>query len=394
MMKINKIVLCILIISIILSGCTQKQDIVPEVSNAISATDNGEIDENQSNKVISILAGEDYSAALFKDGSIFFWGNNKFGIENLGVEDNIKTPTLMKKIPDAVKVTGGWSHLLVLDNNGDLWGVGTNGNGQLGDGTFESKDTIFKLDKVNNIIDIDSQGDSVIALKDNGKVWTWGDNMYGQLGTSRENIEMPECVNGLNDFKQVATGGLYSLALKNDGNVYAWGYFSEINLCTDNFAAEPSKVIGISEIKSISGSPSSALALKEDGTVWYWGDVDKVQQVEGLKNIVSIEKGHFHNVAIDNQGKVWTWGNNEYGELGYGFAEKDYFAPRQIEGLKDIIAVSGGDGHTIALDSNGDVWTWGKNDKGQLGDNTDTDKYEPTKIEFNANSQVLSSKDK
>ncbi|GKX30189.1 hypothetical protein SH1V18_26690 [Vallitalea longa] len=384
-MKINKILLCILTISIILSGCTQKQDIVPEASNATAATDNGVIDEKQSNKVISILAGEDYSVALLEDGSIFFWGNNKLGIKNPGIEDDIKTPTLIKKIPNVVKVTGGWSHLLAIDANGDVWGVGSNGSGQLGDGTFESKDTIFKLDKVNSIIDIDSQGDTVIALKDNGEVWTWGDNMYGQLGTSRENIEMPEGVTGLNDFKQVVTGGLYSLALKNDGNVYAWGYFRELNLCTDNFAAEPSKVIGISEIKSISGSPSSMLALKEDGTVWYWGDVDEVQQVEGLNNIVSIAKGDFHNLAIDNQGKVWTWGDNEYGELGYGFAENDYFTPRQIEGLENIIAVSGGDGHSIALDSNGDVWTWGKNDKGQLGDNTNIDKYEPTKIEIKDN---------
>jgi alpha-tubulin suppressor-like RCC1 family protein len=77
---------------------------------------------------------------------------------------------------------------------------------------------------------------------------------------------------------------------------------------------------------------------------------------------------------------VWTWGNNEKGKLGNGYAENTYFPAYQVPELNKIISVAGGFNHSIALEENGTMWTWGANGKGQLGDGTDVDKLAPVKV--------------
>jgi len=82
-----------------------------------------------------------------------------------------------------------------------------------------------------------------------------------------------------------------------------------------------------------------------------------------------ISTGGGHSMIVDNQGRVWTWGYNSRGQLGHGEAGNDAFGfrPRIVEGLYGIIAVSSGLDHSMALDEYGKVWTWGGGGRGQLG---------------------------
>jgi len=143
------------------------------------------------------------------------------------------------------------------------------------------------------------------------------------------------------------------------------------------------------------------VALRSDGTVWSWGDngygqlgrgtVDKGSpiptQVGNLSDIVAIaaEGGASflktgHTVALKSDGTVWTWGNNENGQLGLGTTDKGSSVPVQVPGLSDVVAIAAGSLHTLALKSNGTVWAWGYNYYGQLGNGTKGSSSVPVQV--------------
>lgn len=85
-------------------------------------------------------------------------------------------------------------------------------------------------------------------------------------------------------------------------------------------------------------------------------------------------------MAIDTNGFVWAWGNNEYGQLGAVTAQLDNPIPVQVSNLQNIIAIAAGDYHSLALGSDGRVWSWGRNNKGQLGDGSPNSKSTPIQL--------------
>src|SRR3989339_861898 len=138
-------------------------------------------------------------------------------------------------------------------------------------------------------------------------------------------------------------------------------------------------------VKSVCTGYYFCTVLKEDGTVWAWGKNDgsydgllgdgtKINtrspvQVVGLTGISSIS-GTYHRMALKEDGTVWTWGINTYGQLGDGTDGNLRLYPVQVVGLTQISSIEGLWLHNIALKEDGTVWTWGKNDYGQLGDGT------------------------
>jgi alpha-tubulin suppressor-like RCC1 family protein len=121
-------------------------------------------------------------------------------------------------------------------------------------------------------------------------------------------------------------------------------------------------------------------ALTTNGTVWTWGSGSHGElgqgaststnyypaQVPGLTNIISISAGWFHILAVKSDGTVWAWGNNSHGELGDG-TPVNRWNPIQVLNVANAVAASGGDSHSSALTSDGTIWKWGLNDVGELG---------------------------
>lgn len=124
------------------------------------------------------------------------------------------------------------------------------------------------------------------------------------------------------------------------------------------------------------------VVLKSDGTVWAWGDNSFGQlgdgtttdrhtpvQASGLSDVAAIAAGTYHTVALKKDGTVWAWGYNKYGQLGDG-TEADRSVPVQIPYLRDVTVIAAGLLHTVVLKDDGTVWAWGENEFGQLGDGT------------------------
>ena len=175
--------------------------------------------------------------------------------------------------------------------------------------------------------------------------------------------------------------------------VYAWGNNNGGEAGVDPQVAgydvlSPVPVHGAAAgVTQLSGG-GAPLSLRSDGTVWGWGSNScgiqpnsfAPAQVGGLPpGIVQIAAGGGHCAAVAADGSVWTWGANTAGQLGYPTPQVHSGTAHQVPGLSGVKQVAAGANFTVALRSNGEVWTWGGNQYGQLGDGTHTDRTTPAR---------------
>lgn len=159
-------------------------------------------------------------------------------------------------------------------------------------------------------------------------------------------------------------------------------------------------VVGIIAIGAVTTLVREATSQSGSGTrLVGWGDNDMGQLGTGHLNyssgslvasksrvkltnldVTAVYAGLRHSFALTSNGKVYAWGNNEYGQLGLGSRGGRHVSPKQIKGLPKIVMVATKQDHTLALDEDGHVWSWGLNMSGQLGDGTNTDRSKPYKV--------------
>ena len=292
-----------------------------------------------------------------------------------------------------------------------LWG--DNSSGQIGnDSTTDAKWPVQPDDEDDaDVVDTASGGLHTIMTDINGDVYAWGENGNGQLGIdSSTDKHTPEEVDEISDILAVAAGYKHSLALDKDGNVYAWGYNSsgELGIGSTSSKDTPQQIEeddngdDFTDIVAIAAGYSHSLALKSDGTVWAWGDNSKGQlgigsitdqdspvQVKSgdqdddatyLTNIVAIAAGYYFNLALDAEGNIWAWGSNSNGELGNN-SSSTAKTPVEVDDIDDITAIAAGAYHSLAVDDDGVLYAWGDNSNGQLGIDDDDDQDTPQEVE-------------
>jgi len=239
------------------------------------------------------------------------------------------------------------------------------------------------------------------GLATNGNVvCAWGSNSSGQLGdgTTIDRLD-PVAVHNLTGTGVFALAGgqAHSLAITADGTVWAWGQnaFGQLGDGTTTDRLEPVPIPTLSDVVAIAAGRLHSLALTSDGTVWAWGDNHIGQLGDGTRTghlepapvlnlndvVVAIATFSDHSLALTVNGDVWAWGFNGFGQLGDG-TTTDRLEPVLVQNLpSDIFAVAAGGGHSLAMNSSGDTtWAWGFNLEGQLGDGTFTDRLTPVPV--------------
>ncbi|WP_167569103.1 RCC1 domain-containing protein [Brevibacillus migulae] len=370
-----------LLLILILSGCIGSSN--AEIERPSINQDPDKVQEHVS-KFKAVSAGYNHTLAVDEKGNIWAWGSNEYGqLGNGGTADS-NVPTKIENFSKVVAVAGGATHSLALREDGTVWSWGANQFGELGNGTHNDSFVPVQVKGIDQIVAIDANANNSIALKKDGTVWVWGSNVNGQLGVEGDHPDTPLQVAGLENIDKVSCGLSFCLALqKETGTVWAWGWNRDTNLgvgSNEEIVHSPKKVTIITDINDIAGANGSIIALKKDGSIWEWGNGVQPEKISEAGTAISIGRGTNHYFSIQNSGQLSSWGFNDKGQLGTGVNVSDYVSLQNVKGITNVISISGGETHSVALDKEGTVWTWGSNEYGQLGDGTNTDKSIPEKL--------------
>jgi alpha-tubulin suppressor-like RCC1 family protein len=304
-------------------------------------------------------AGYINSGAITGAGNLFVWGSNSQGQLGLGVPTTppISTPVQLG--------TSTWKQL--------AWGGGV--------------DACF-----------------ILALATNGNIWSSGNNTNACLGdgTSVSKTSLVQVAVNRNSWKSVTAGTAYALALANDNTLWGWGNRALAWSSASSYASTPVQ-LGTDTWESISGGHNFAMALTADGSLYGWG-TNNLGQL-GLNDITTrtsparvgaiggwraVACGKDHTLAIANNGTLWSWGNNFLGQLGINVSGGSRSSPVQIGTLTIWQLVSANESTSLAVRSDGTLWTWGNNIYGGLGLGDTTARSSPTQVGTNINWKTAS----
>lgn len=269
-----------------------------------------------------------------------------------------------------VQVARGDHHSVGLASDGSLYAWGDNQYGQLGNGTVSPYAATPRAVDMSGslrgatITHITAGGNYTAVLTDDGRVHTWGQNYHGQLGDgSDEHSTVPVAVDTSGALAgarvtEIAAGYSHMVALTSDGGVFTWGM---------NDAGQLG--IGPGPADGTSPTPVAVSAVHFDG-----------QEVERVA-----AAGRFSMAVAAGGRSFYSWGNNEDGQLGTGDrSDRDVPTSGKLDGLltaHTVIGLAGGPTHAVALLApGGKAYSWGKNDLGQLGDDSTVDATEPVRL--------------
>lgn len=373
----------------------------------------------------SVTAGDATTYGIRSDGSLWSWGWNEKGQSGNGVSERTATPTLADGNRVWKKTVGGKAYGFFLAEDGSLWAARTATNGVQGTNDGVDHKVLTRIGTDNDWADMACSrfwGYSAFAIKTNGTLWSWGENSAGQLGIGNTQAQtLPVQVGTDTDWKQVAAGVSSVLALKTDGSLWGWG----LNMNGELFGYEgrqssPVRLGSETDWEKVLVIEFRAYAVKKDGTLWAWGDnsrnllgfntpteeestsegnpvevvteprITKPTQVTAVEGEVLAVSGceNTLSVATGADGiieKVWMFGSNADGALGdgkgLGNGNKDIpFATVPVNpSLKSSLkftSMSSGQNYTMMLTDDGDIWGWGCNRGGQLGDETPNDQLQ------------------
>ena|GEM_PF-5122727 len=315
------------------------------------------------------------------------WGNSDFGQLGDGSRAPHLVPTFVPGLENVIQVAAGDAHSVALLANGQVWAWGRNDEGQVGDNSTTDRwsPSRVKIDcNLGGVIAIAAGGDHSLALCHDGSVLAWGRGDEGQVGDGAWTSRTAPTPIGLDGVIGIVAGARHSLALHANGTVSTWGANDSHQLgdgAQDN-RGTPHQ-IEIARVVAIAGGSAHSLALLASGEVAAWGanasgqigdgtfiDADK-PVVLSTDPIVAIAAGGDQSLAVRMDGALLSWGWDPNGTL--------VSTPTDVPFDRAVTDVAAGSRHDLAMDGYGELWAWGENALGQVGDGTTIDALVPTR---------------
>lgn len=318
---------------------------------------------------------------------LYSWGKNSSGQQGDGTTIDIEAPE--RNIAGSWSfVDGGLGYTMAINAGGYLWAWGSNNRGKLGTG---GSDTLVPVQVGSSLWSkVDAGQDHTLAIGEDGSLHAWGWNVYGSVGDGTgtgTDRSTPVLVDNTSPWVDISASydSKFSLGVKQDSNLYAWGLnetgqFGDGTVMAPFFVrtlspslvgtgwSEVSAGVGFSIAKDTTGHLFSTgsglggqLGLGSVGIVYTFTQI-------GTDTWESFDTGRSHTAAIRSDGTLWTWGVNAQGQLGVPSASSFAVSPVQVGSDSNWSLVVCGENHTVALKDNGEVWAFGDNTNGQLGD--------------------------
>jgi alpha-tubulin suppressor-like RCC1 family protein len=226
----------------------------------------------------------------------------------------------------------------------------------------------------------------VVAVRTDGSLYAWGRNDWANVGDGSA-VDRPAPVLIGTGFADVAAGFTHSLALTRDGSLYAWGSNTYGQLGDGTQVPRNAPALVGTGFAAIAGGWYHTVAVKTDGTLWAWGRNDSGQVGDGTTTMrvdptlvgtgyAAVAAGSYHSVAVKS-GAVYAWGGNGTGQLGDGTISQRLSPTPAVTLTSKVVAVSAGGEHSLALQEDGSLYSWGRNSYGQLGNGSTTQRTTP-----------------
>jgi alpha-tubulin suppressor-like RCC1 family protein len=314
-----------------------------------------------------VSAGDAHTAAVKTDGTLWTWGDNGFGRLGLSISQLVdrSSPVQVGALTNWAQITAGDNSSAAIKTDGTLWAWGFNTQGSVGDNTIISRSSPVQVGALTEWRQL-SVGQGVIAVKTAGTLWSWGGNNFaGQIGDGTTiNRSSPVQIGALSNWYQVSSGSSHRAAIKADGTLWAWGLNSngQVGDGTVVNKSSPVQVGVLTSWSYIDAGGTHNLAVKTDGTLWAWGDngygrlgdnttakKSSPIQVGALTNWAQITAGDDSSSAVKTDGTLWAWGRNNVGQIGDN-TTVSRSSPVQIGASTGWLSASvGGTNHTTAI---------------------------------------------
>jgi alpha-tubulin suppressor-like RCC1 family protein len=389
----------------------------------------------------SVAAGRSHTCAIDSAGAVWCWGRNEEWQVKAGADEVVLDPVRIDLLPGpAAQVSVGRSVSCARLVDGSLWCWGKNENGEVGTGTTSERLGPNPVDLAGeSAIDVEVGAfhvcirrasdlavmcwgsNSAMELADPaapelltptlvagtegmqrisvghrhtcgitaaGGVQCWGKGDEGQLGQAGVASVGLVDATGISGATAISAGGRSTCAVV-DGTARCWGYNENGQLGNGSVSdlLAPGAVVTTNAIDVAEGT-SGGCALGADGQVQCWGllvpgdgtfSSSRLPRPSSVMSASSIAAG-FHHVCAIVDGTVQCWGMNDFGELGRG-ARDVAPAPTTVTTLPaPVVHVALGARHACAVLTSGEVYCWGANDRGQLGDGTHSSVNAPVKV--------------
>ena len=354
----------------------------------------------------AVAGNVEYNGTAAERTKLYVWGANALG--ELGQNAQGGWSEYLTAQSSPIQIPGDWSQVVFgpqyafgINTDNELYAWGQNNTyGQLGlnNKTEYSSPVQVPGTTWNQVFNPGYAPSGQFAIRTDGTLWSWGYNYVGSLGTPAPGVSAyssPIQIGSDTNWKSGAKNMASACAVKTDGTLWAWGLNSHGALGQNSVVHQSSPIqIPGTTWSMVSGSYNGFTAIKTDGTLWEWGGTEAQNvSVPSGKRSSPVQIGSatdwstFDNKtgascggALKTDGTLWLWGINDRGQIGNNFGSNNsrYSSPVQVPGTWTNLG--GNSHHNYATKSDGTLWAWGNNEKGNLGQNSLTDYSSPVQI--------------
>jgi alpha-tubulin suppressor-like RCC1 family protein len=356
-----------------------------------------------------IDVGGDFACGLTSDALLYCWGDNRTGALGVGVGD-ILTPVAQAGPTDAAAIARYHGCRIT---SGQLWCWGDNGSGRLGDGTIVDRHQPVRIGLDEDWRDVTVGLDHTCATRTDRSLWCWGNNNLGKLGLGNagpgtERLA-PERVGLDTDWDALSATEYGTCATRVDNTLWCWGADSVAGLGQGAGALTPTQVGADTDWGALSGGDAHTCGVKRDGagsggSLYCWGVQNNGELGTGVKSSVeyaptrvgtdttwtSVSTGLWTTCGVQESGALWCWGANfANGWLGVGDTTSYFATPQAVGTGETWVDVANGYFGACALNDSAEMFCWGDNTRGEVGDGTTQSRLSPTLSHAGSWSQLV-----
>jgi alpha-tubulin suppressor-like RCC1 family protein len=328
----------------------------------------------------------EYQCVILIDGNVKCWGENADGQVGVGSKAHISTPTVIPELFGAKSLSLGANAACAVmgDDTAKCWG--DNLVGKLGDGTNIERLTPTPVLNLSNVASIVIDVNKACAVLIDGTASCWGFSPVGPATAT------PTPIVGVNNALQISLGDYHLCILSSDGAVKCAGSNTLHVLGNEAYASSlvPIPAVGVTNAIAIQSTEYQTCALLSDGGIQCWGWLDSTFyrgvsahyepfRIPGISGITQFSMAGEKICGLISDGKIQCWGIlGDMQAFGLNATKKSPVFVQQLNDFEQ--ADRNASSHSCYVKSDGSIWCWGDNSRGQLGDGTLITRDSPVRV--------------